>query len=263
MKRLLFIYALLLPLIGCTSQKHTANQIKKAMKEDPSILVEAMKAHPVQFMEALQEVAISARGSMEKKRKAKESKEFEDSFQKPLAPVIRKDESIRGTKGAPLVLVEYSDFECGYCQRAFGTVQALLKKYKGKIQFIYKHLPLSFHKNALLASKYYEAIRLQDEKKAFKFHDDVYANQRKIKKGEKFFKSLAKKLNLDMPRLKKDVASQKVASRIKEDQKEAAKFNFSGTPAFIFNGVPVKGALPTSHFEMIIEKLKKKGKITL
>ncbi|MCO4755393.1 MAG: thioredoxin domain-containing protein, partial [Bacteriovoracaceae bacterium] len=53
------------------------------------------------------------------------------------------------------------------------------------------------------------------------------------------------------------------AERIQQDQKEAAKFGIQGTPGFIINGIPVKGAYPTDHFVGIIEQLKEKGKIKL
>ncbi len=240
---------------GCISEKKLAEQMKKAMKENPDILIEAIKSHPVEFIETLQQVAQDARGAMAKKREAEETKKFDQAFKNPLKPMIRSDETIRGAKGAPLTLVEYSDFECPFCARGFETVRNLLKKYEGKIQFIYKHLPLSFHRNAMMASQYYEAIRLQSEKKAFQFHDELYANQGKLKKGEKYLKSVAKKLGVKMKKLRKDLNSKKVIERIKEDQKEAAKFGMSGTPGFLLNGIPVKGAYPLSHFEMIIKKL--------
>ena len=95
-------------------------------------------------------------------------------YDSPLEPKIRDDESIRGNKNAPLTLVEYSDFECPFCARGYNTVMELLKKYGTNIRFVYKHLPLSFHKQAMVASKYYEALRLQNPELAFKFHDEIY-----------------------------------------------------------------------------------------
>src|SRR5690606_12465907 len=116
---------------------------------------------------------------------------------------------------------------------------------------------LSFHPQAMPASQYFEAIRLQDEEKAWKFHDAIYENQRKLQNGESFLKSLAKDLKVDMKKLEKDVKSEAVQKRINEDMEEAAKFGFQGTPGFLLNGIPVKGAYPTSHFDNLIEELKK------
>ena len=54
-----------------------------------------------------------------------------------------------------------------------------MEKYKNKISFIYKHLPLDFHKSAMISAQYYEAIRLQNSEMAFKFHDEIFKNQSK------------------------------------------------------------------------------------
>lgn len=246
-------------LTGCVSEK----QITDALKKNPKVLFEIIEKNPADFMEAVQKAAKAAQSEMAKRREADESKKFDEAFDKPLVPVIRKDEAIRGTKGAPLTLVEYSDFQCPFCVRGFNTVQQLMKKYPGKVQFIYKHLPLSFHKEALPAAHYYEAIRLQSEAKAFEFHDELFANQRKIAKGVPFLKKTAKKLGVDMKKLAKDVKSKAVIDRVEEDMKEAAKFGFQGTPGFLLNGIPVRGAYPVDHFEKIIGKLKEKGKVNL
>ena len=253
----------MLILSGCYSDGQFAEKMKKAMREDPTILPEAIKENPVEFMESLQQAAQASRAEMAKKREADQVKQLDEAFEKPLQPLIRPDEAIRGTKGAPLVLVEYSDFECPFCERGYKTVQDLLKKYDGKMQFIYKHLPLAFHKNAMSASKYYEAIRLRSEARAFRFHDEIYKDQKKLKNGEPFLKSIAKKVGVNMSRLAKDLKDPKVEERIKQDQQEAAKFGMSGTPGFLLNGIPIRGAYPTSHFEQIIDRLKSSGKVTL
>lgn len=142
-------------------------------------------------------------------------------------------------------------------------MQALMKKYEGKIQFVYKHLPLSFHANAMPAAKYYEAIRIQSNEKASEFHDELFNNFEKIKLGARFFKSVAKKIKVNMAKLEKDLNSPQVKARIDQDLAEAGKFGFRGTPGFLLNGIPVKGAFPPSHFDTIVEELKKRGKLSL
>lgn len=237
--------------------------LKKLLAENPDILVEAIEKNPEKILTALQKAASGMRETLAKKAKDKEKLQLEASFDKPLVPVIRKDESIRGTKGGPITIVEYSDFQCPFCSRGFKTVLAILNKYKGKVQFIYKHLPLDFHPQALIASQYYEAIRLQDELKAFKFHDLIFARQGKLRNGKKFLDGLAKEVGADMAKLTKDYNSDFINNRIKDDMKEAAKFGFQGTPGFLLNGVPIRGALPPEYFENIVNELKKRGKITL
>lgn len=259
MKRLVLFSLAALMATACTSKE----DIKKMLKENPDIITEAIEANPVKFIDALNNAVKIAQEGEGKRREEEEKKALEESFNNPLQAEIRSDESFRGNKDAPITLVEYSDFECPFCARGFNTVQELMKKYEGKIRFVYKHLPLSFHPQAMPASQYYEAIRLQDPKKAWEFHDRIYKDQRKLQNGEAFLKSIAKDLKVDMKKLEKDIKSEAVQKRIDADMAEAAKFGFQGTPGFLLNGVPVKGAYPTSHFEGLVDELVKRGKIKL
>ncbi len=259
MKRIIFLAGALILATACTSK----DDLKKMLKENPDIITEAIEANPVKFIDALNNAVKAAQEGEGQRREEEEKKALEASFNNPLEAEIRPDESFRGNKDAPITLVEYSDFECPFCARGFNTVTELMKKYDGKIRFVYKHLPLSFHPQAMPASQYYEAIRLQDPKKAWEFHDRIYQDQRKLQNGESFLKSIAKDLKVDMTRLAKDIKSEAVQKRIDQDMAEAAKFGFQGTPGFLLNGIPVKGAYPTSHFDGLIEELKKRGKINL
>lgn len=257
MKKLTLLLALSLTLIACTK----GQDVEKVLNDKPEIILDIIKKNPVKFIDALNEAVKVAQGQQAQKRQEEENKKLEESYNNPLMAEIRDDELFRGNKDGDITLVEYSDFECPFCARGFNTVMSLLEKYKGRIRFVYKHLPLSFHPQAMVASQYYEAIRLQDHEKAIKFHDEIYKNQRSLQKGEAFLKEIAKKISVDMKKLAQDIKSKEVLDRIKEDQEEAAKFGFQGTPGFLLNGVPVKGAYPVSHFENIISELQKRGKI--
>lgn len=246
-------------LTSCTSK----DSLKTMLKDNPEILAEAIEANPSKIITALNNAAKKAQGEMEKNREAEESQAMEQSIDKPLQPEIRPDELIRGPKDAPLTLVIYSDFECPYCARGFKNEQAIAEKFSGKIRVIFKHLPLPMHPQAMIASQYYEAIRLQNPEKAEKFHDKIFMNQQELQKGEVFLKALAKELKVDMGKLAKDVKSDAVKDRIKADTDEASKFGFQGTPGYLLNGIPVRGAYPTEYFVELVEKLKQKGKVQL
>ncbi len=250
-------------LTSCTSDKDMKEQIAKVLKENPSILTEAIEKNPAEFITALQNAAKNAQEVMGKKREEEEKKQLEESFNNPLVAEIRSDEAIRGPKEAAITLVEYSDFECPFCSRGNETVNALMKKYEGKIRFVYKHLPLSFHEQAMISAQYFEAIRIQDNDKAFKFHDEIFANQAKLKNGVAFLDSAAKKAGADMAKLKKDLNSDAVKKRIEADIAEAGKFGMSGTPGFLLNGVPVRGAYPAEYFVSLIDELQKRGKVKI
>ncbi|NBX92229.1 MAG: thiol:disulfide interchange protein [Proteobacteria bacterium] len=184
-----------------------------------------------------------------------EAEEREQEFKTPKKPKLSSDRAVLGSLSAPIVIVAYSDFQCPYCSRGAGTIEEVRKKYGKKVGFIFKHLPLPFHQMAQPAAEYFEAIAIQDPKKAYRFHDEVFKNQGELQSGgEDFLSKIAKQVGADLARLKKDRSTPKVQKRIEEDKKEAQEFGIQGTPGFIVAGVTLKGAYPLASFEEIIER---------
>jgi protein-disulfide isomerase len=248
---------------GCSSDRLFKEQLIKTLKENPEIVFNTIEENPTEFLMTVQRSSKKAQSEMALKRQQAEEKQLEDAFNNPLKPELTKDTVFKGAKDAPITLVEYSDFECPFCKKGHETVDALMKRYPGKVKFVYKHLPLNFHPQAMITAQYFEAIALQSKEKAFKFHDEVFKNQSKLKQGEKFLKKLAKDLKIDLMKLNKDINSDKVIDKIEKHIQEARKFGISGTPGFVINGIPVKGAYPAEHFVMIIDKLQKSKKLKL
>lgn len=267
MRKVFGLFCAALLITSCVSEKQVTEAVKKALKEDKELLAEAIKAHPAEVMMALQTAAKTARDEMAKMREKEEENQLMASVDSPLQPKITDKDLIRGTKGAPITLVEYSDFQCPYCTKGYEeVVKVLLEKYNGKIQFVYKHLPLSFHSEAKIAAAYYEALKMQNADYAHKFHDTLFTQeaQKKLREfKEKYLKSVAKEMGADMKKLQADVTSSAVEEKIKADEAEAASFQIQGTPGFIINGVPVRGAYPIEYFENILKILQDKGKIKL
>ena len=255
--------SLSLLMISCSSDKDFEARLKKTMIKNPEFVMEVIEKNPGLFMETVQKAAVASKKVLAKNREKSEAQKIDEAIANPLKPHIRKDDIIRGAKNAPITLVEYSDFECPFCKRGFDTVKALLSKYPGKIKFIYKHLPLSFHKSAKLSAEYYEALRLENPKIAIKFHDLIFESQRQISNGEPFLIKMAENAGANMALLKTNLKSKIIQTRIEEDIKDAQKFGIQGTPGFIINGVPVKGAYPPDHFVKIINKLKEQGKLKI
>jgi protein-disulfide isomerase len=259
----LFIAGSALFLTACQSEKAFEDKLTKALDKNPELIVHAIEQRPSLFVEAFQKAVKTSREELAVKRKQEEQQKLERAFKNPLRPLIRSDEAMRGRSDAPLVLVKYGDFECAFCARGAEVVQKLQKRYGDKLVYIYKHLPLSFHAKAMVTAKYFEALRLQDPSMAFQFHDQIYKDPTKVKMGKKYFNRLAQKLGADVKRLKNDLASEVVANRIAQDLAEAKKFDLLGTPAFVINGIPVKGAYPASHFNDIISELQRRKLVKL
>ena len=230
--------------------------LKKLLKDHPEIIIESIKSHPEKYMEALAEAQRQYVVERRKKQREKELAEREKEFENPKKPEMKESRVYFGNKKAPITIVEYSDFQCGYCAKSAPVLKKVLEAYPKDVRVLYKHKPL--FPGSDKAAEYYEAVGMQDSKKALDFHDKVFERRSEISKGEKFLKELAKSLKVDMDQLEKDLS---LASAIVEaDKKEAEKFGFSGTPGFLVGGVTVPGALPLAKFKEIIDRhLAKKG----
>ncbi len=219
------------------------------LADDPSIMFDVIEKNPEKFMSVVKKASVNA-------QQAAAEREMEENFTNPLQPLIDPSRAVRGKADAPITIVEFTDFQCPYCERGFQTMEEVHKNYGDKIRFVIKHFPLSFHAMALPAAKYFEAIALQDPAKAYKFHDQIFLDQRKLsEQKEAFLIKIAKNVGADMARLKKDLESDAVKQRIEADQAEAKKFGVNGTPGFLVNGIKLKGAVPYEDFAAVINRL--------
>ena len=224
--------------------------LKKMIKDNPEIITESIKSNPQLYMEALAEAQRQYMVERRKKQQEQEMVAREEEYKNPKKPEMKDSRVYFGNKNAPITIVEYSDFQCGYCAKAVVTVKQILKNYPGKVRILYKHKPL--FPGSAKAAEYYEAIGMQDAKKAQEFHDMLFERKGEIKNGEKFLKELAKKVKADIGQLEKDLSL--VADIVRADQAEADKFGFSGTPGFLVGGISVPGAVPYAHFKEIIDR---------
>jgi protein-disulfide isomerase len=251
-----FKYLLAISSLAFIACAPSSSQLKKALEADPTILADAIKKNPAEIMEAIQTAARDAQKTMAERAAKDEEKTREEEFKNPKTATMPEGRAYYGPKDAPVVVVEYSDFQCPFCKRGFETVEAVLKKYDGKVRFMYKHLPLEFHPLAMPAAKRFEAIALQSTEKAYKYHDEVFKNQDKLgAEKEKFLDAAAKKVGVDMAKMKKDMEGEEVKKRIDSDIAEARQFGFQGTPGFLVAGISLKGAYPLPEFEKIIDKV--------
>lgn len=252
----LVLFVTLIYLVGCTAK----DQLKSTLLKNPEIVFEVIEKNPAKFMETVEKASMAARKEMQAKAEEDQKKAMEEEFKNPKTPEVGADRVVRGNAKAPIMIVEYSDFQCPYCKRGFTTVEEVRKKYGDKVAFVFKNLPLDFHPLAMPAAKRFEAIALQSGEKAYKFHDYVFTNQDKLGSGgEKFLDDAAKAVGADIAKMKKEMDSDKVKARLDADKKEAEKFGISGTPGFIVAGVALRGAYPIQNFEQIIERKLKGG----
>ncbi len=241
---------MLLMMSGCVSNDA---QVKEAIRKNPKIVFDVIEENPELFMESVNRAAQAARRKEYESRASQAKARQEQDLKNPRKPKLSKERRLLGGDGAPITIVEYADFQCPACRMAYQSLTAFKKKYQGKVQFYFKNMPLSFHKEAMPASRYLEAIRLQSPEKAFKFYEYVFQHQGEMA-AKDFLKTAARHSGADLKRLEKDLQSEAVKSTIAEDMREFEEFGFTGTPVVIVNGVALEGAPAFEDLERVAEQ---------
>jgi len=159
------------------------------------------------------------------------------------------------TKGASadealVTFVEFSDFECPFCDKAVPTLEKLRENYSDKVRFVFKHRPLRMHQNAKPAAR--AAIAAQKQGKFWEMHEAMFSDQKMVKQGK--FTELAEQVGLDIDQFEKDMESDEAQQRLQKDIKTAQKVGAGGTPNFWINGINVVGAQPYAKFEKVLEQ---------
>ena len=146
---------------------------------------------------------------------------------------------LRGRHDAPVVLLEYGDYECPYCGQAETVVRELLDSFGDDLCYVWRHLPLSdVHPRAQMAAEVAEAAGAQG--RFWEMHDVLLSHQDALLPMQ--IRGYAEELGLDVDRLWDDVHRRAYAPRIARDVASADESGVSGTPTFFINGRRHQGA---------------------
>jgi len=179
----------------------------------------------------------------------------EDGYRRARAYAANLDLSrpILGAREAPATIIEFGDFQCVYCAKSHFTIKEIFSLSSNQVRYAFRHLPMDFFPFAMPSAKYFEAVAIQSQTEAWRFHDAVLENQRNLNVGgEAFLWTTAAVLNIDAVRLKSDLQSERVAKRIADDIEDAKYLGFDGTPTFIVNGYVIIGAHPIDAFQELL-----------
>ncbi|MFF3618227.1 DsbA family protein [Streptomyces sp. NPDC002467] len=163
-----------------------------------------------------------------------------------------------GRTDAPVVLIEYSDFKCGYCAKfARDTEPELVKKYvaDGTLRIEWRNFPIFGAESEAAAKAAWAAGR---QGRFQQFHAAAYAEGSKEKGfGEDRLLELAREAGVPDPeRFKADMAGDEAAAALKKDQEEGYRIGVGSTPSFLVGGKPIAGAQPLRTFETAIAEAK-------
>lgn len=157
---------------------------------------------------------------------------------------------LRGPESAPVTIVEFSDFQCGYCKAVEGTLREVLKNYSEKVRLVYRHYPLSsIHPDAFKAAEASMCAGAQG--RFWEMHDLMFDEQSGLK--EDALKARAAKLQLDTAAFNTCLQSGKLADRVKQDLRDGSRAGVSGTPALFINGRFLSGAQPYQEIAKLID----------
>jgi protein-disulfide isomerase len=175
-------------------------------------------------------------------------------------------ENAIGRSDAPVVMVEYTDYQCPFCNRFTTTTFPELKKSyidTGKLRFVTRDLPLPFHQHALKAA---QATRCGGEQgKFWQLKDVLIRNSDRLTPD--LITALAREAALDMTAFKTCMESDRHLAEIRESSAAAQGIGINGTPSFVvgrmngeyLDGVVVVGAQPIGAFAPLIDELLAKG----
>jgi protein-disulfide isomerase len=195
---------------------------------------------------------------------ALEEKDLSNYLAEPEAYTVKipvETAFFRGNEKATTMLMEFSDFQCPFCQKVQPTIQKLISTYGEKVGFGYRHLPLDFHKDADDAAIAIECAREQNAFDAM--HALLFKQQRNQSRDE--LKLLAAKAEVkDLTLFNQCLDDNKYAARVARDIQVAQSVGINGTPGFIIgrydpeagtlSGELLSGAQPESQFVRLVEK---------
>jgi protein-disulfide isomerase len=148
---------------------------------------------------------------------------------------------VRGPADAPVTIVEYADYECGFCARADTTLKQLEAEFPGKIRVAWKDFPLPFHASARTAAIAARAAGAQG--RFWELHDKLLAHAGELDRAHS--EQYAQELGLDLGRLRGALdAGGALGEGVDADVAEGKRLGVRGTPTFFVNGVAVTGAQP-------------------
>ncbi|MFY2563131.1 DsbA family protein [Corallococcus terminator] len=145
---------------------------------------------------------------------------------------------ILGPADAPVVLVEYGDFECPFCGQAYWEMKKVLATLGGQLRYVFRHFPLSqAHPFAMQAAEASEAADVQG--KFWEMYSLLYENQQAL--DTESLLAYARTLDLDMERFARDLSEHRFLDRIRRDFMGGVRSGVNGTPGFFINRARYQG----------------------
>jgi protein-disulfide isomerase len=156
---------------------------------------------------------------------------------------------VKGSTNPRVTIVEFSDFECPFCNQVQSTLKQIIDSYGKDVRLVFKHLPLEGHRNSLPAAR--AAYCAAEQDRFWQFHDALFT---KRDLSPQVLEQIASDLGLGLPKFRVCFNSEQSRTAIVKDLEAARLFRIDSTPSFIVNGKLIKGAVSFADFQKIIEQ---------
>ncbi len=162
-------------------------------------------------------------------------------------------DAVVGNPKGDVTIVEFMDYNCGWCKRSVGEVQALLEKDKN-LKVVFKEFPI-FGPHSEFAAK--AALASIKQGKYWELHQALFANEGQV--TDEVVMNIATELGLDVNKLAEDMKDQKVLDTVSENYDLAKTLKLNGTPAFIIDDQVYPGYLPLDQLQAAIADVRSNG----
>ena len=162
-----------------------------------------------------------------------------------LIPAVNDNDIIYGDPKATIELVEYGDYQCPHCGRAYPIVKNIQQKLGPDLRFVFRNFPLSkIHPYAKRAAIAAGAAGLQD--KFWEMHDIIFENQETLDPDN--ILAFAQAIGLDLDRFRQDIQQKELAEKVEKDFESGVRSGVNKTPTFFVNGIKYDGDWEENEF---------------
>ncbi|MCK4658599.1 MAG: thioredoxin domain-containing protein [Phycisphaerae bacterium] len=165
-----------------------------------------------------------------------------------------------GPKNAPVTIVEFVDVQCPFCGKEWPKIQQALKDYPKDVRVVFKHFPLSFHKQAKPAHAAMQLAAQKSNDAFWQMHDKILANRKDL--AVTTLRKYAEQIGLDLQKFDEVMGdAAQIDALLAADMAEAKKCKVRGTPTVLINGLKLANRNPKGYKDRIDQILaaKKKG----
>jgi len=245
---------------GISTEDLLQREVQSKVKVTDADVAKFYRENQARFQgKKLEEVSGNVRGHLTREKSQEFHAKLMDRLKKkadltiniraPRIELAVGDSPSIGPEGAPVTLIEFTDYQCPFCGRVRPTITQILDTYKGKVRYALKDFPLSFHE---FAFKAHEAGHCAGEQgKYWEMNKKLFGSQQSLRVDD--LKKFAQEVGLNAGKFGECLDAGKFSERVRKGLDEGQAAGVSGTPAFFINGRMISGARPFEAFKDVID----------